>query len=363
MIAGGGPIYEYVFHERHTHCPDTLCGLQGKLTSMLRAWRLALTVAAVLLLPPLWNLAATKYQHARYPIPGEFHEIEGRAMHLYCSGEGPYTIVIEVGASSHSVGWRAIQQTLSRVARVCAYDRNGHGWSEPAPGRHDAATIARKLHELLDQANVARPLILLAHSAGGLYIREYAREFPGEIAGAVMVDSSSPLQIDELPGWRQDWEHDKRNLRSEIWRDRLQVWSGWNRLTGQCHNEPPKGLDYLAGEYDAEMCRDEYAGQEDNELPYFEDSLRQAARLTTFGPYPLAVVSRDTLGGQKEDPIWDREQEHLKSLSPKSWRVVARGAPHDVLHSRPEIVTGETILLIGYLRGGLMPPFGTTAVK
>jgi pimeloyl-ACP methyl ester carboxylesterase len=331
---------------------------------MLRALRLVpVILAGVLFLPALWNLAAAKYQHARHPAPGEFHEIEGRAMHLYCSGNGPYTVVIEVGASSHSVGWRSIQETLSRATRVCTYDRSGHGWSESAAGPHDAATIARKLHELLDQASVARPLILLAHSAGGLYIREYARQFPRDIAGAVMVDSSSPAQIDELPGWRQDWEQDKRNLPGDIWRDRLRVWSGWNRLTGQCHDEPPKGLNYLAGEYDAEMCRDEYAGQEDNELPYFEDSLRQAGRLTWFGARPLAVISRDTFGGKKEDLIWDREQEQLKSLSPNSWRVIARGAPHDLLHSRPELVTGETVLLIGYLRGVLVPPFGTTAAK
>jgi pimeloyl-ACP methyl ester carboxylesterase len=199
-----------------------------------------LVIPILLLTPALWNLAATKYLHTRNPAPGAFYDVDGRQMHIYCTGTGPYTVLIEVGASADSLGWRGIQKTLSQKTRVCTYDRNGHGWSEPSPGSHDADTIARKLHTLLDKAEVPRPLILTGHSAGGLYIRAYSRQFQQEVAGAVMIDSSSPAQIDELPGWRSDWEQDKRNLPGELWKDRLQVWSGWDRLTGKCHNPPSR---------------------------------------------------------------------------------------------------------------------------
>jgi pimeloyl-ACP methyl ester carboxylesterase len=249
------------------------------------------------------------------------------------------------------------------MTRVCTYDRNGHGWSQPSPGPHDADTIVRKLHALLDKAAVPRPLILTAHSAGGLYIRAYARQFPKEVAGAVMIDSSSPAQIDELPGWHSDWEQDKRNLPGEIWKDRLQVWSGWDRLTGNCHNAPSKELEYLSAEYDAETCRPEYAGEEDNEVPYFEDSFKQAARLITFGDIPLLIITRDTQSGKQNDAIWDREQEQLKSLSPRSWRIIASGAGHGVHHARPEIVTSEIDCLINYLQGGPAPRLGTTRIR
>ena len=285
-------------------------------------------------------------------------------MHIYCSGSGPYTVLVEVGASADSDGWRGIQATLSQKTRVCTYDRNGHGWSEPSPGPHDADTIARTLHALIDKAAVPRPLILIAHSAGGLYIRAYARQFSKEVVGAVMIDSSSSAQVDELPGWRTDWEQDVRKLPAEIWKDRLKVWSGWNRLTGNCHNAPSKELEYLAAEYDAKTCRPEYAGEEDNELPYFENSFIQAARLTTFGDIPLLIITRDTQSGkQQNDLIWDREQEQFKSLSPRSWRIIAKSAGHGVHHDRPEIVTTEIERLFGYLQGGPAPPFGTTRVR
>ena len=262
-----------------------------------------LAALILLLTPAAWNLAATKYQHSRNPVPGAFYDIEGRQMHIYCTGSGPYTVLIEVGASADSDSWRGIQETLSQKTRVCTYDRNGHGWSEPSPGPHDADTIARKLHALLDKAAVPRPLILTGHSAGGLYIRAYARQFSREVVGAVMIDSSSPAQSDELPGWRSDWEEDNRKLQAEIWKDRVKVWSGWDRLTGNCHDAPSKELEYLAAEYDAETCRPEFAGEENNELPYFEVSSMQAARLITFSDIPLLIITRDTRSGkQKDDP-------------------------------------------------------------
>ena len=318
----------------------------------------------LLLTPAAWNLAVTKYQHARNPVPGALYYIEGRQMHIYCSGRGPYTVLIEVGAGADSDSWWGIQETLSQKARVCTYDRNGHGWSDPSPGPHDADTIARKLHSLLDKAGVPGPLILTGHSVGGLYIRAFARQFSKEIAGAVMIDSSSPAQIDELPGWRSDWEQDVRKLPREIWKDRIRVWSGWDRIARNCHDVPSKELAHLAAEYDAETCRPEYAGEENNELPYFELSSRQAARLVSFGDIPLLIITRDTqTGNQKEDPIWDSEQEHFKSLSPRSWRIIAKSAGHGIHHDRPELVTNEIERMISYFQGGPTPPFGTTGVR
>jgi len=285
-------------------------------------------------------------------------------MHIYCTGSGPYTVLIEVGATADSDSWRGIQETLSQKMRACTYDRSGHGWSEPSPGPHDADTIAGKLHALLDKAAVPRPLILTGHSAGGLYIRAYARRFSEEVVGAVMIDSSSPAQVDELPGWRSDWEQDVRKLPAKILKDRLKVWSGWDRLTGNCHDMPSKELQYLAAEYDAETCRPAYAGEDDNELPYFELSSKQAARLATFGDIPLLIISRDTHSGkQKDDLIWDREQEQFKSLSPRSWRIIAKGSGHGVHHDRPEVVTTEMERMTAYLQSGPEPPFGTTSVR
>jgi pimeloyl-ACP methyl ester carboxylesterase len=347
-----------------------------KRRSVARRAASAIRIVPVLLLlllltVSLWNLAVAKWQHVHNPVPGNFYSVEGRQMHLYCSGTGWPTIVIEAGAGANSLGWQGGQSKLSPLTRICTYDRAGHGWSQPRPGPRDAETIVRELHELLDQAGVQRPLVLTGHSAGGLYIREYAREFPSEIAGVVLIDASSPQQIDELPGWRQSYEEGKRNFARQLRWEKLRIWSGWERLMGRCHDEPSKELQYLAGQYDAEMCRPEYVGGDDSEFLYFETACKQAARLTSFGNVPLLIVSSDTDqrgSGMTENAIaersvWAREQETLKSLSRVSWRVIARGSGHGVHHDRLDVVVTEMTHLIAYLRGGPAPPFGTTAVE
>ena len=307
------------------------------------------------------------WQHQHNPVPGEFHIVDGYEMHIDCRGEGSPAVVLEAAASAPWSLWREVQPELSRTTRVCSYDRAGHGWSEPRNGNRDAETIVRELHSLLDQARVNRPFIIAGHSAGGVYVREYAREFPAEVAGVVMIDSSSPQQFDELPGARAAYEEDKRDAKRELWEDRLRVWSGWERLIGRC-SVSAKDYPGWAGQYDAMACRPGYVDTDESELNYFEDSCHEAGRLTTFDNMPLLVISRDPDLRRADmserliaqQPVWNREQAALKSVSSRSWRVVARNSGHMVPLDRPDVIIREMNLLIGYLRGGPPPPFGNT---
>lgn len=328
------------------------------------------TCLLLLLAISLWNLAATKWKHERNPVPGNFYTVEVRQMHIQCSGTGSPAVVLEAAASAPWSVWRKVQPELSQITRVCSYDRAGHGWSEPRSGPRDAETIVRELHSLLDKAGVKKPFVLVGHSAGGLYVREYAREFPTDIAGVALIEASSPRQIDELPGWRASYEEDKRDSKRELWKDRLRVWSGWERLIGQCH-VAAKNFPGWAGQYDAMACRPGYVDTDESELNYFEESSQQAERLRSFGHVPLLVITRDPNLREKDMtpnevaqiPIWDGEQEASKSLSPLSWRVIARDSGHRVPIERPDVVIAELTGLIDFLRGGPPPPFGSTATK
>ena len=284
-------------------------------------------------------------------------------MHLYCSGAGSPTIVIEAGLGSDWLGWQVVQPELSKLTRVCTYDRSGSGWSERRSGSRDAESIAQQLHALLDIAGVQRPIVLAGHSAGGLYVREFAREFPTEVDALVLVDSSSPKQIDELPRFRDSYEQAKRHAARNLWLDRLSVWSGWARLIGECRETPGKGLQRLASFYEAKACRPEYVDGELGEYLDFETSARQAGRLQSVGRKPVLILSRDPKSADKSDMgevIHNREQEELKSLSPLSWRVIALNSGHKIFQDRPDVVTNEMSRLIRFIRGGAAPPFGLT---
>lgn len=253
---------------------------------------------------------------------------------------------------------------------MCSYDRAGHGWSDPRPGRRDAEHIVSELHELLDKAGVERPLVLVGHSAGGLYVREYVRRFPAEVVGVALLDTSSPDQLDALPGFRAAWEQNRRAYPARLRSEKLRVWSGWVRLMGRCSIEDPSEPAAVVGQYAAMLCRPRFVGGEENEYVYFEETLRQAARLVSLDPLPLLIISRDPAAEQDTSPetmaeerAWDAEQERMKALPSHSWRVVARGSGHAVHHARLELVVGEIRLLMADLAGGPAPPFGTTSVQ
>jgi hypothetical protein len=184
----------------------------------------------------------------------------------------------------------------------------------------------------------------------------------------VLIDASSPQQIDELPGFRASYEQDKREAERDLWVDRLRVWSGWERLVGHCSADHSSGL---SGQAAAMACRPEYVDTDESELTYFEASCREAGRLISLGRIPLLIISRDPTiknpgmtGRQMEQQsVWAREQESSKSLSPLSWRVVAQGSGHMVPLDRPDVIVQETTRLVEYLRGGPFPAFGATTIE
>ena len=323
-------------------------------------------ILVCLCVPALWNLVVVHWYRSTSTVPGVFFDVDGREMHILCTGSGGPTVLLEHAASASYLLWRRVQPGLSRVTRVCSYDRPGHGWSPMRDEPRDAQTVAHELHTLLDQAGVPKPFIYVAHSAGGLYVREYAREYPRDLAGVALIDASSPHQIDELPGWREGWNEDLKERDHDLWRDRLKTWSGWYRLTGACHVDLSNEDRSFSGLYQGMMCRPGYVDTDESEEPFWDVSSKQAGRLTSFGAIPLLVVSEDPAKfsqSEEEKHLWSKEQEEATRLSPESWRVVAKGSGHMVPLDRPDLVLKELTLLVDVVRGKQKPKFGTTAVE
>ena len=72
----------------------------------------------------------------------------------------------------------------------CMYDRAGFGYSDPPPADLTFEESAEDLHTLLEAADIPGPYILVGHSKGGLHVRTYARLFPDDVAGVLLLDSA-----------------------------------------------------------------------------------------------------------------------------------------------------------------------------
>ncbi len=89
----------------------------------------------------IYNAAALRYYRAIYPPPGKIYSVNGHDMHLYCTGEGSPTLSWTRAGGNDSLAWAKVQPELSKITRVCSYDRAGLGWSTPQP-----AAARRRYH-------------------------------------------------------------------------------------------------------------------------------------------------------------------------------------------------------------------------
>lgn len=123
----------------------------------------------------------------------------GRRLHVHCMGTGEPTVILEAGQGQSGETWRRVQPEIATVTRACAYDRAGEGASDK-PGKPLAvADTLRDLRVLLATAGIQAPYVLVGHSLGGLLVRLYAAEHPGEMAGLVLVDATT--EDEDLKLW------------------------------------------------------------------------------------------------------------------------------------------------------------------
>jgi pimeloyl-ACP methyl ester carboxylesterase len=126
-------------------------------------------------------------------------DVGGYKMHLYCTGEGSPTVILDHVGAANSAQWALVQPVVAAQTRVCAYDRAGFGWSETGPDPQDAAHNAQQVHTLLVQAGIEGPFIYVGHSFGGNVARVFAANYPDDTAGLVLLDPGKSFHRPGVP--------------------------------------------------------------------------------------------------------------------------------------------------------------------
>ncbi len=150
----------------------------------------------------LIELNTEKSEAARFRPPGELYDIGGRRLHLYCLGQpvqGQAPVILVAGAGDSFFSWWNLQHQLAPLGLVCSYDRSGYGWSEVGPRPRTSANLAEELQLLLKAAGLQPPYLLVGHSLGGLVVRQYALDYPGEVQSLVLVEGFDAESVARLP--------------------------------------------------------------------------------------------------------------------------------------------------------------------
>jgi pimeloyl-ACP methyl ester carboxylesterase len=281
-----------------------------------------------------YQRAAEARDRRRFPAPGRLVPVgDDRRLHLYEAGDGRPAVVIVPALNGSILEWLHIVREVQQDTLVCVYDRAGIGWSDPPPpGRLSLAAMAADLYALLGAAGVPPPYIVAGHSLGGVVARRFAADYPQQVCGLVMVDSSHDDQAKRI-SWRQGAG---ANLEFAL---RRRAWIlGARRLAAACG---------LIPSLDADIAREappEYAGAaraislstQSRRITVAEMLLaaRHRNQPADLGSLPLTVLTSASM----PLAVWPQLQAELADLSTASRHIHAQRAGHNIHLDEPEAV-------------------------
>ena len=244
-------------------------------------------------------------------------DVGGYQLAYECAGHGSPSVILEAGytASGIDTYGQTILPALARRTRVCTYDRAGDGLSDARPAGVrplTGGTQAGSCTRCSKPAGITPPYVVVGHSYGGMVAREFARRYPQDLAGLVLLDASSEP---EIPVYAR--------LHAGPWID------------GTVQPAPNQKLDMPA-------------------------TVRELLRSPGLGSTPLVVVTAGVLEDQwlRTVPrLASRAQTRLAGLSTDSIHVLDRGVGHFIPEKDPRTVILAALAVVsrGFGTGEALP--------
>jgi len=286
---------------------------------------LIITILALAVIGAIYQAVGAQADQRNFPPPGRLYDVGGYRLHLYCTGpqdSGNPTVILDTMSGGTSANWGWIQPEIAQVTRVCSYDRAGRGWSEPSPHPKTLQQAVSDLHLLLQAAGIKSPYVLVGHSIGGIYMRQYTANYPGEVAGLVLIDTAHPDQFIRNPQLQA--ESDAYLRQSAIFPTLARL--GLFRFYFATGNEidfaglPKQQHDEVA----AFWSSPEYFDSQREEIIAGPGIFAEAHALGRVGDLPLAVVTRS----ENQPAGWAAMQDELAALSSNSIHITVPNSTH-----------------------------------
>jgi pimeloyl-ACP methyl ester carboxylesterase len=288
-----------------------------------------LVPVALALVGMTYQALATQADRRNFPPPGKLVDVGGHRLHIQCAGAGRPTVVLETGARAMSALWGHVQPQVAVRTRVCSYDRAGLGWSEPGPEPRDGLHIVSELRSLLGNAGETPPYVLVGHSFGGLLVRVYTDQYPEDVVGLLLLDSSHPDQVARLARVRG-----KPSFLEAYVTPDLPVLARVGILRfGFLFIDRFDGLGQRrAAEFEAFFADPSHQSAADAEMEGWEVTAAQARTMRLLGGLPLVVISAgETNPLSPEGRVRFELQEELASLSSRASHRTLAGTTHGSL--------------------------------
>jgi pimeloyl-ACP methyl ester carboxylesterase len=317
----------------------------------------------------IYQRQTTAADFEQFPAPGQRVDVGGYSLHIYCTGEGNSTVIVDAGNGDFSLGWSGIQPEVAKSTRICTYDRAGYGWSDPSPKPRTAKVMAEELHTLLVNAGVQPPYVLVAHSLGGHNVRMFADLYPDEVTGMVLVDSGHEDQLERFPPEYSQLTNQQMSYLSVM---AFMARFGILRVLGNSSQgaefAPPQVLQLPADVqpvYMAMMSHPSYFDATLAEMRSIPEINTQIRATRNLGDLPLIVLTAEStldpaimkLMGVPADfdttkiqAIWLELQTELAALSTNSEHIVVEDSHHAIHLDQPQAVIDAIRKVVHELR-------------
>jgi pimeloyl-ACP methyl ester carboxylesterase len=186
-------------------------------------------------------------------------------------------------------------------------------------------------------------------------MRLYASQYPEDVVGLVLVDSSHENQMTSEM-WRrikmQSWLYQVLRIVSQV---------GVLRLIGEMNLLPiledikreiqkyPMAVQTLFDTYKSFCYRPDYWATASSELANIKKSFEELQSVTSLGSLPLIVLSQGSKDSKMSDErfqIWTSLQLDLTKLSSNSQRIIAENSGHLIPLEQPDLIVSAVRQLV-----------------
>jgi pimeloyl-ACP methyl ester carboxylesterase len=304
--------------------------------------------------------SASGYADERSPeakepaAPGKLIDVGGYRLHIHCTGEGQPAVVFLYGGGAYSLDFSLVQPKVAKFTSACSYDRAGDAWSDIGPSPRTMRQNAYELHSLLSGAEIKGPYVLVGHSYGGILARIYARDYPEEVAGMVLVDStheSTQLIFNDkvkrirllssgkaIPPVRRNAAPTQDKKPTE----KARPTPSDNKLDAPYNKLPPEAQSLRLWAQSLPRHPD---------MDYFPEELQEIYESRKKTTYPLGDIPLIVLSGAihsypegldvSADELTKEKKEHqadLLNLSRNSKQIIAKKSGHEIHLDEPDLV-------------------------
>ncbi len=109
-------------------------------------------------------------------------------------GASPVLFFVQ-GAGGHALQWVNQLHHFSKGHRCIAPDLRGHGRSDKPRKGYSVDRVTEDLVAVLDGLGIQEPVVLLAHSAGGLLGINFAARYPERLTKLVLINTAAKLPL------------------------------------------------------------------------------------------------------------------------------------------------------------------------